>query len=251
MIEGLYAAGLGMLALQKLQDVIANNIANVTTPGYKRQQGVQRGFSEVLLRHAHEPFWLNRIQAPGGGVQLTETHTDPSEGTLEHTGDPLNVALQGPGYIVVNTPLGPRLTRDGRFTVDAQGHLTTTSGYFVEKEGGGPITVSSRNVFISEDGIVFDNGQNVGKIRLVEVPNPGLLRREGDNLLRDPGNLQQAVPAAKTSLLPGTLELSNVKIAREMIDMMLGARLYEANQRVIQASDDTAGQVINQLGNPV
>ena len=135
MIQGLYTAANGMLAVEAKQSAIANNIANTSTPGYKRSEPVLSGFYTEFSAKLREPFHFDNNPAPGGGVRVGEVAADLSEGALLETDNPLSMALQGPGFFVVDTPNGERYTRSGAFTVDKQGQLATQEGYAVQAVG--------------------------------------------------------------------------------------------------------------------
>lgn len=248
MISGLYTAATGMIAVEQRQDIIANNLANAATPGYKRLQPVQLGFYQVLSPKMIHPFHFNAEAAPAGGVKEVESFTNLSAGSLRITEDPLNLALTGPGYVVINTPQGERYTRDGHFTMDADGELSTSEGHKVLGVGGATIDVSGGRVTISHEGTVRVNGANTGQLQLVEFQNPERLEREGDNLYRASEEvLQQSTAAANTNVEQGALELSNVQLPVEMTSMMIGLRAYEANQKVIQAIDGATSRLIDQV----
>lgn len=249
MIPGLYTAASGMIAVEQRQDIIANNLANVATPGYKRLQPVQLGFYEVLSPKLLNPAHFNREAAPAGGVKSVESFTNLAPGSLRITEDPLNLALTGPGYVVVNTPQGERYTRDGHFSRDQEGQLATAEGYKVLADDGTPIDVAGGTITISQEGSVLVDGLVSGKIQVVEFQEPKRLERVGDNLYRaSDAILQQSGAAKETNLVQGSLEMSNVQLPVEMTSMMLGMRAYEANQKVIQAIDGATSRLIDQVG---
>ncbi|MBI3117608.1 MAG: flagellar hook-basal body protein [Candidatus Hydrogenedentes bacterium] len=252
MLQGLYTAATGMMAVEARQDIIANNITNAGTPGFKRHTPVQMGFYEVFVNQMRTPAFFNQDTAPGGGVKLLESFPNLAGGALVTTANPLNVGLQGPGFIAVATERGDRYTRNGEFTIDANGDLATATGYKVQGAGGGPIAVGGGLAEIAPDGSVTVNGAIAGQIRLVEFEQPARLLREGDNLFAASDAVRQGMtPATKTQVAPEQLEMSNVSIPQEMVNMMLGMRAYEANQRVIQAFDSTLERLIEQVGTPV
>ena len=252
MIQGLYAAATGLMAVEQRQSVVANNIANAATAGFKRQESVDRGFNTILLNSMRSPFWMNRIEGPGGGLQINETYTDLTGGPVVRNEDPLSVAVQGPGYIAVETEKGERFTRNGSLAVDATGQLRTSDGDAVLRQGGATIVAPQGPVQIQDDGSVLANGQVVGQIRVVEFDNPHMLTREGHNLYRASEEAMAASKdAVETTLVPESVELSNVQIPREMVEMISGVRNYEANQRVITTVDDTISRLIEQVGTPL
>ena len=248
MIPGLYTAASGMIAVEQRQDIIANNLANAATPGYKRMQPVQLGFYEVLSPKMIAPFHFNREASPGGGVKSVESFTNLATGSLRITEDPLSLAVTGPGYVVVNTPQGERYTRDGHFTMDAEGELSTAEGYKVLGVNGDPIDVSGVKVTVGQDGTVQVDGAASGQLQMVEFQDPTRLEREGNNLYRaSDAILQQSGAATESALVQGALEMSNVQLPVEMTSMMLGLRAYEANQKVIQAIDGATSRLIDQV----
>ncbi len=251
MLPGLYNAATGMIAAEQRQDIIANNLANASTPGFKRMQPVQLGFYEVFSNKMIHPFHFNREAAPAGGVKGVESFTNLSMGPVRITEDPLSLALRGPGYIVIDTADGERYTRAGQFTIDVDGELSTPEGHKVASASGGPIGVNGEKITISPEGVVTVDGLVAGQIRLREFQNPIRLERTGDNLyLASEEVLAQSAEAADTYLEQGALELSNVQLPVEMGNMMLGLRSYEANQKVIQVIDATIGRLIDQVGSP-
>jgi len=251
MIEGLYAAASGMMALESRHEVIANNIANSATPGFRRQGAVQEGFNEILWNTMRNPVWFNAERGPGGGLRTIETYTDDSGGALRQTGKGLDVALQGPGYIAVNTPNGERFTRNGQLSVSPEGELMTSSGMTVQGAGGQAIDVSGGAVQITSSGEVLVDGASIGQIRLVEFEDVHGLTREGRDLyVASDAALRGAAAAEATTVVPESLEMSNVQVPYEMVQMMLGLRAYEANQRVINAVDSTLGSLIDQVATP-
>lgn len=252
MIQALYAAASGMMAVEDQQSVLANNIVNASTPGFKRQNAVTEGFYSLLLEKMHNPAFLDAQNRPGGGLRLQRTYTDFADGMLATTGDPLNIALVGPGFIRVETPQGERFTRDGRFTLNGQSQLTTIEGHPVLSPNRLPITVPEGRLEFDSDGNVLVNGQVAARLDLVEFDNAGALMREGNSLYNaPPAALDTARRAEATRVVSGALELSNVQIPTEMAQMMVGLRAYGAYQRVINSTDETMGRLIEQVAMPV
>lgn len=251
MIQGLYAAATGMIALEERHAIIANNLANASTSGFKRQDAVQEGFYQIFLGEMGTPQLLNAERGPGGGLKTIATFGDFSVGPLQTTGNPLNVALMGPGFIAIDTPEGPRFTRDGNFTIDANGQLSTTEGHLVQGAGGGGIDVSGGSALIDGDGFVWVDGVQTGQLGIVEFAEPQRLLRQGANLFAAGPDVQaQSAPATETTVVSGALEASNVKVPAEMANMILGMRAYTANQKVITSVDETVGRLINDVGSP-
>ncbi len=251
MIQGLYAAATGMMALEDRHSVIANNIANSATVGFKRQNPISKGFKEVFLGEMGSAAQLNAERGPGGGLKVLATYTDLQSGGIITTDDPMNVALTGPGFIGVETPDGERFTRNGTFIVDLDGQLATPDGFKIQSSGGGPLDVGEGRVTIDDTGQVSVDGQVAGQIRLVEFAEPRLLEQAGNNLyFASDAVAAQAIDAEDTRVVSGALESSNVQAPVEMAEMLLGLRAYEANQKVITTVDETVGRLINDVGSP-
>lgn len=184
-------------------------------------------------------------------MQVTETFTETRNGAVTTTGDPLHVAIQGPGFFAVDTALGERFTRNGKFSVNTEGQLSTPEGYVVQSEGGGPLDVSGGNIVISGDGTVTSNGVVSGRIRTVEFADPHMLQRQGQNLYyASPDALAQSAPGVNSTIQGESVELSNVQVPLELSNMMMGMRVYEANRRVIASIDQTMSRLIDQIGTP-
>lgn len=225
MERGLYIAASGMLAEMVRQDQIANDLANASTPGYKADRSTQRSFAELLLQNQNTGAPIGGL---GMGVEIDSVVTDLSPGPLRQTGEPLDLAIEGEGFFAVNTPEGVRYTRNGQFTVSAEGTLTTSLGAEVQGAGGGPVRVAA-------DGSV--NPRDVG---VFAVPDA---QKVGDNLFTG-GAQGQAAGRVRS----GALEGSGADPARSMIDLIASFRSFEAGQRVLRTIDDTLEKAANRVG---
>ena len=240
-----------MRSLEQRQEVIANNLANVATPGFRRQEGVVEGFYEIFLGARGTINRYDARTAPGGGLKMVETFTDKANGPIVTTGGKLDVALEGPGFFALNTPFGERFTRAGNFTMDVAGNLVTVDGHIVQDANGGALTIGDGEPVFQDDGTVTVNGQPIGQLRVVEFDDPHMLLRQGEGLyVASDAALERSLPAENTRILGNSLEQSNTQVAAEMIKMTLAARMYAANQKVITSIDDTLGLVIQQVGTP-
>jgi flagellar basal-body rod protein FlgF len=228
MIRGIYDAALGMTARIAAQDAIANNLANAGTNGFQREVTAMR---------------LRFVPGHGFGLNSTESHeileaagaTDTRAGALAQTGSLMDIALDGPGYLVVNTPQGERLFRGGSLHVSKQGELVNSSGDAVLSADAKPIMVGAGSWKVGQDGTVTVGRKTAGRIRVV-VPEGGA-KREGNSLIAT-GAVRDVAPGT-VQVIQGYLEKSNVEPVREMVDMIAGMRAYEANQRSIVAQDQT------------
>jgi flagellar basal-body rod protein FlgF len=239
MERGLYIAASGMLAEQVRQDQIANDLANASTTGYKADRSAQHSFGEMLLQNSATGNVIGPLSL---GSHIAVTRTDLSQGPLRQTGEPLDVALSGPGFLAVQTPNGVRYSRDGELAINAGGQLVNSAGLPVLGTDGRPITVSGPDKLqIASDGTVSDNGRTAGTLAVVSLTNP---QKQGDTLFTGtPG----AKPAG-TEVLQGSLEGSGVDPVRTMVDMISSLRAFESSQRVIHAIDDTLSKAVTSVG---
>ena len=252
MITGLYAAANGMMANETREAVVANNIANAATVGFRRQEPVVEGFYEVFSNKLVRPTRFNADPAPGGGAKVVETYTNTSGGAINVTDDPLNVALMGSGFLSVQTPKGERFSRNGKFTIDADRDLATVDGFKVLSEGGAPINVEGSKIAIGKDGTVSVDGAVRGQLKVTEFEDPHMLTRQGETLYyASEQALGRSAPGLNTTVVQNALEMSNVNLPQEMISMILGLRAYSANQKVITSVDETLSRLIDQVGSPV
>jgi flagellar basal-body rod protein FlgF len=242
MERGLYIAASGMLAEQVRQDQLANDLANASTPGYKADNSEQASFSDLLL-------WNSSTGAPVGslsmGSRITHVVTDLTQGPLQSTGNPLDVALDGPGFLAVATGSGVRYTRDGQLLVDARGRLCTDTGNLVLGTSGKPITVGQvsdpSKISIDQRGTVKVSSRTVGTLAVMSLTGA---TKQGDTLFTGtPG-----VRPAGTTVQQGFLEGSGVQPAEAMVDMIVSFRAYETTQRAIQSIDTELGRAANSVG---
>jgi len=251
MLRAFSTAATGMAAQQTMVDVIANNLANVNTTGFKRSQV---DFKDLLYTKIIESGMevAAGYTAPGGleignGVRVAATPKVFSPGELENTMRKLDVAIGGDGFFQVTLPNGDlRYTRDGSFHINATGQMVTASGYPIEPAITLP--TDARSVEIGADGSVNSVAADgtisvVGTLQLVKFPNPEGLSSEGNNLLAETAS--SGAPLTGTpgesgfgSLQAGFLERSNVQMVTELVSLITAQRAYEINSRAIKAGDD-------------
>jgi flagellar basal-body rod protein FlgF len=261
MSKGIYASLSGAMAQSQRLETIANNIANTSTTGFKKDETT---FSEYLTANEKPPDVMNVPRIPAstesfydmqggdiGYVNSSGTYSDFSQGALKNTGGNFDVAIEGDGFFEVGTPSGVRFTRNGSFKVDGEGRLTTNDGYPVLSEGQGDpaqraIKVGGRNVTISFAGEVYDGQQLVGRLSVVNAPNKDALQKQGNSLFGLKPNYTAPMQAAQNvKIHQGFVEMSNINIVEEMTDMIQTTRTFEANQAAMKAHDQLDEKLMN------
>lgn len=260
MVRGLYISASGALVAQANVDLIANNLANVSTGGFKRSLMVATASpeSEQLYRIQTDPGQDPNSNVPGVGTQqrigeltfgaqIYDTPTVFSQGELQQTGNQLDFALQGNGFFTIQTPQGVRYTRDGEFVRNAQGLLSTQDGNLVLGQGGAPITIPDGIVTSDQHGNLDANGQAIGQLQIVQFQNPNAVRPQGNAEFVDTGGAGPVADTA-TAVDQGMLEKSNADVVSSMIDLITNQRWFDANEKSIQTQDTANQQVIEQVG---
>ncbi len=233
-----YLAGCRMNGLAGSLDLVAANLANADTPGYKRRVG---RFQAALT--------AARGGGGGGGTcaphwpTLAGPETDFSQGPVRRTGRPLDLAISGRGFFVLETPAGPRYTRKGRLYLNRDGELTDGAGNRFAAEGGSlSIPAGAGGITVDASGGLTAGGQELGRLRLVEFADASVLRPEGRGSFRNDG--PPARPAADSRVVQGAIEESNVNPVQEMVALVTVMRAYEAAARIIKRSDNLNGQLV-------
>jgi flagellar basal-body rod protein FlgF len=241
MIKGIFTSGSGMLPRVLKQEIFANNMANANTVGYKKDN--------VFLHQ------LEQAQQQAGLVtdldweipMVDDVYIDLSQGQLQQTEQPLDVALEGEGFFVVNTPDGERYTRAGSFSLTPEGTLVDSDKNPILSEAG-PITINGDDVSIGNDGNIFVDGVETARLRVVDFDKPYNLKKVDGGFLMPADETVQPTTATNFSVHQGYVETSNVNIIENMVDMIISFRAYEAGQKAIHAQDETLDKAVNDLG---
>jgi flagellar basal-body rod protein FlgG len=255
-MRALYAAATGLSAQQTRIDNIANNLANVSTTGFKKSREVFEDlvYQEMTVGDPSEQIRRpNQVQI-GTGARVVSVARDFTPGSVQYTGDELNVAINGDGFFSVEAEDGTqRYTRDGHFSLNADGELVTASGHLVSP---GIQIPDDATITIAEDGTVSATYADdptepvvVGTIELVDFANPGGLQAIGSNMYLATPESGEPIPMDPSegagSLQQGFLEASNVDVAEELVAMIVAQRAFELTSKVMEAADETMQTVTN------
>ena len=252
MIRGLYTSASGMMAQYEKMDTISNNLANVDTVGYKKDQVITASFEEELVKRINDRQGQVPVSRPKNigtmslGVKVDEIFTNFTQGSLQETNQELDLALHGVGFFTVLAQEGgeERYTRNGAFLLDPSRRLVTATGERVMGQQG-PITLPVGDVTIKDTGEIFVNGVFIDRLQIQSFDDSRTLRKIGDNLL---AATEQSQPRAfGGTVRQGFLESSNVNPVREMVEMITVMRTYEASQKALQAQDQTLEKLINEV----
>ncbi|NKE43282.1 flagellar hook basal-body protein [Roseomonas frigidaquae] len=232
-----------LAAQRRATDVLAANIANAGTPGFKASQAV---FAAELTRQTG-------IDAPRGGQSLAFTQDratwrNMANGSLQHTGNPLDLALSGDGYFVVNTPRGERFTRAGHFTLSPQSQVVDPDGNPVLSEAGEPLTLPPGDVRIEVkgDGSIGSESGPLGRLRVVRFEDPQKLIAEGNRLLAAPPD-QRPEPELAPRVVQGAVEESNVSAVAELTRLTAGMREFQFASQFLEKEGERLGSAVDRI----
>ena len=249
---GLYQAAAALNANSRWQDVISENLASSSVPGFKKQELSVAAVQAGLMPSSS----LNSLNAPHVfSLPKAVAKTSFASGQMQFTGNKTDVAIEGKGFFQVALPNGAQvLTRNGEFQINTRGQLVTKEGYTVMAEGSPPhpIQLDPSNpapISISNTGDISQGADSKGKLKITAFDKPQLLTQIGAGYYAADDPALHALTSVST-VRQGYLETSNTSVVTEMANMMTAMRMFEANQHVIQIQDDRMGKVISDLGNP-
>lgn len=270
MFRGLYTGAIGMMACEVENDIIANNLANGDTVGFKRDISVSRSFPMMLTKRINDQIKETMVGGTidkrptigytGTGVELNEVATIFGQGTLKNTENEFDLAIEGDGFFVVKTADDKvYYTRNGNFVRNIEGYLSTPDGNLVLSERNLPIEVEKGNFLVQENGKVMKNAEpgkadwmsleEVDTLKIMDFPNKRGLVKIGNNLFK--GTKASGEPElliAGMKIRQGFLEGSNVNMINEMVEMIEVSRAYELNSKVIRSYDSSLDSTIGIVG---
>lgn len=226
-LKGILDTARSLSYYARRQEVTANNLANANSDAFKADRVTARA-------------------VPGAQFPVPVQHTDLQQGTFRETGRPLDIALDGPGFFVVQTAQGERLTRGGSLKLDPAGRLTDAHGDLVLGDGG-PVLIQGGVVEVQGDGTVMVDGANAGRLRMVDPSDTSTLLKEGFGRYLSQGTLQQ-VEEGVTRVRQGAVEEANLDPLLSMVDLVAIQRAYTANVDALKAMDGVLGSIVNEVG---
>ncbi len=235
MYKGIYIAASGAITRERELDILTRNLANASTPAFKKERVSFRSF---LLPPAQGISIPGRVMT-GEAIVVT----DYSQGEMITTGDPFDLAIKGEGFFTLE---GNLYTRKGSFLLDSEGYLITTDGRKVLGTDGTPLYIGGGRMEVSKSGEVSVDGTSVGRLKVVDFPRPYKLMKVGDGIYIQAGT--DLPVESDAEILQGMKEGSNVNIIEEMVRMITLTRQVESYQKMIRAIDESSGKAINEIG---
>lgn len=243
MLKGIYKAASAMVPRLKQQEITANNIANASTPGFKKDSIFLKELDSATREIApRKSDW----QTP----MIDQVYTDYGQGSFDRTNDMLNIAIEGNGFLVLEPPEGEGesmiYTRNGSLSVNEEGFLVNSEGLRVMGDGG-PIDVGTRDVTISESGEISIEAGIVGQLQVVDFEDKSALVKVGNSGFTVDETVEP-IPVEDASIRQGFLERANINVIKEMVGMIMALRHFEAGSRAIQSQEESLQVLLNQVG---
>lgn len=256
MLKGLYTAYTGMINEQNRMDTLTNNLANVSTVGFKKEGATSQSFDEILtVKIKDQSVGLRNVQRIGSnnpGVKIGENYTDYTQGSFRVTDNTYDLALSGEGFFAVEFTnkageTSTMYTRAGQFTLNKDGYLVNENGDYVLDSQSRRIQLNTLiDSEIGADGTIRQNGVDVAKIQVANFEDYNYLEKYGETYYRPVEGAK--LTASDAEVNSGYLEMSNVQTVSEMVELISVTRAYESNQKIIQTYDSSLEIAVTQLG---
>ena len=256
MVKGLYTAWTGMINEQNRMDTMTNNLANASTVGFKKEGTTSQTFDSVLaVKLKDASVGIENVQQLGihnPGVKIGENYVDYSQGSFRITGNDLDLALSGDGFFAIEytnkaDETSTMYTRAGKFTLNAEGYLVNNDGDYVLDSENKRIQLDPlKEVEIQADGTIYQDGNRVAEIQVIDFEDYNYLERYGETYFRPIEGARTITASAEVN--SGCLEMANVQIVSEMVNMISITRQYESNQKILQTYDRSLEKAVNELG---
>jgi flagellar basal-body rod protein FlgF len=247
---GMYVSAAGALANSYRQDVIANNLANVDTVGFKRDLALVKARQTETAKTGQQKYTAAALEGIGGGLFALPTYTDFSPASLKQTDSKLDLALNGKGFFPVKNGTQTNYTRDGRFTLNDQNQLVTFTQKLPVLDAAGEPIVLDRSfldqTYINDAGVISQGQGSIARLGVVDFQDTTQLRKQGNNLYISTGTA--AGQQASTPVMQGFLEDSGVNAINQLTDMIRSQRLFQTNISMMQMQDETLNLAVTRLG---
>ncbi|MCI9539616.1 MAG: flagellar basal-body rod protein FlgF [Lachnospiraceae bacterium] len=251
MVRGLYTAYTGLLNQQHRLDTITNNLANSATTGFKKEGVTAKAFDEMFaikVKDGSEDYIDKRIGKVSLGVKIGENYTDFTQGNLKGTENTFDLAIAGEGFFEISFTnkadvQSYKYTRDGSFTLTKDGYLVTKDGDFVQGQNGNIKLSLTAETTIDKMGNIFQNKEIVDKVKIVDFEDYNYLKKYGENMYDKVEGYTEK--KGSYTIEQGYLEASNANVISEMVEMITISRAFEANQKFVQAADQTLEKDVN------
>ncbi len=242
MLKGIHKAASGMIPQLKKQEITANNIANVGTPGYKKDGTFIKELDSATQS-------LIPTRSDWERPMIDQIYTDYSQGTFNKTGNPLDVAIQGDGFFILESIDGAsrQFTRNGNFMIDTEGFLVNSEGMRVLGDGGPISAGGGASMMINETGEVLVDDAVIAQLSVVDFADKGQLQKAGESSFVA-GEDVETIPSSEYSVRQGYLEHSNINVVKEMVGMIITMRNFETASKMIQTQDESLQTLMSEVG---
>lgn len=266
MQRGLYTGAFGMLTQWTALDVVGNNLANVDTTGYKKDETICKEFGDMYIKRLYDNYIMTpqgpvdlrpTVGYAGTGVGINEIATIFTNGPIRQTQNNLDMAIEGDGFFCIQGPNNEiSYTRNGSFSLNNQGYLVTQDGFNVLGEAG-PIQINKNNFVVMKGGVIatkedtdtgWKNPNEIAKLKIVSFDEKRGLIKQGDTLFKATEYAGEPKTLPDPKILQGYLEKANVNPVQEMVKMIELQRIYEINQRTVVSFDDILKIATNEVG---
>jgi len=255
MSRGIETAASGMVGMMALNDVLANNLANVNTPGFKQSNVTFKSIQDIVLKKSNNSSDDKNKTTVIGSISLGSTADtiamDFRQGGIKNTTNPLDLAIDGKGFFEVKTPDGTLYTRNGSFKRLSDGTIGTNDGYILMGEGGKPINLKDIDVdkvIVNSDGSIVINNQIANKIKISEFKDVYKLQPVGNSLFKLTDPSDKPSEAKHCDVIQRALESSNASVVETMVSSITGMRTYDSLAKVIEANKSTLSKAVNEVG---
>jgi flagellar basal-body rod protein FlgG len=254
MVRGIDTAASAMVGITALNDILANNLANINTPGFKQSNVTFKSIQDVVLKRSDSSNSGNNNTPAVGTISLgsvvDSNAVDFRQGGIKSTSNPLDLAIDGKGFFEIKTPNGTAYTRNGSFKRLSNGEIATNEGYILQGNNG-PIKLENKDLqklMVNSDGTIEYEGEVINKVKVVEFKNVYDLQPVGNSIFKLNNSQNKPELAKHFELTQKALENSNSNVVETMVNSITGMRTYDSLAKVIETNKNTLGKAVNEVG---